>query len=98
MGQNPLAFVAQKFSKALGPGLVDQQQALWQTERHGRQYAATYGSPVNGSTPALAGTNFRGSNQVGATLSAALATTYVGLCLSNPAGSGVNLAVKRALQ
>lgn len=34
-------------------------------------------------------------NQAGATLSAALATTYTGLCLSNPAGSVKNLVLIR---
>ena len=43
----------------------------------------------------IAGNMFRGGNQSGATLSAALATTYVGLCLSNPAASGKNLIVTR---
>lgn len=42
---------------------------------------------------AYAQTLFRGANPSGVTLSAALATTYVGLCLSNPAASGVNLAL-----
>lgn len=35
------------------------------------------------------------ANQTGATLSAALAPTYTGLCLSNPAGSGKNLIIAR---
>jgi hypothetical protein len=33
------------------------------------------------------------ANQVGATTSVGLATTYTGLCLSNPAGSGKNLVL-----
>lgn len=36
------------------------------------------------------------ANQAGATLSAALAATYTGLCLSNPAGSGKNLSLLSA--
>jgi hypothetical protein len=36
------------------------------------------------------------ANQTGVTTSAALATTYVGICLSNPAGSKVNLSLLRA--
>lgn len=38
---------------------------------------------------------FSGGNVGGATLSAALATTYVGCCLSNPAASTVNLLLRR---
>jgi hypothetical protein len=41
------------------------------------------------------GATFSGANQTGATLSAALATTYTGLVLSNPAANTVNLAVGR---
>ena len=36
-----------------------------------------------------------GANPSGVTTSAGLATTYVGLCLSNPAASGKNLSVQR---
>lgn len=45
---------------------------------------------------AKAATIFLGANQAGATTSVALATTYTGLCLSNPAGSGKNLSLIRA--
>jgi hypothetical protein len=38
---------------------------------------------------------FLAANPSGVTTSAGLATTYVGICLSNPAGSGVNLIVRR---
>jgi hypothetical protein len=38
---------------------------------------------------------FIGANPSGVTTSAGLATTYVGICLSNPAGSGVNLILRR---
>lgn len=100
MPQSPLAFIAQRFNNAIGPGKVDQQQALWETQRHSRHYAATYGLPVGAGSPpaaaATAGALFRGSNSSGATLSAGLATTYTGLCLSNPATSTKNLVVKRA--
>lgn len=41
------------------------------------------------------GNLFTAANQTGATTSAALATTYTGLCLSNPAGTGKNLALRR---
>lgn len=45
-------------------------------------------------------TNYRrslmnGANQAGATTTVGLATTYTGLCLSNPVGSGVNLVLTK---
>lgn len=46
-------------------------------------------------TPAYQGSMFWAANQAGATLSNALATTYVGLCLSNPAASTKNLSVRK---
>ena len=97
MGQSPLGFFAQKFGNALGGGRVDSQQALWNTARHGKYYASVYGTPAIASPAAAAkaGAVFRSSNQATDALTAALATTYTGICLSNPAGSGVNLAVKR---
>lgn len=42
---------------------------------------------------ALDGTLFWGANQAAATWSVALATTYTGLCLSNPAGSSKTLVL-----
>lgn len=53
---------------------------------------------INSATPgnsvaSKAGAIGYAANQTGATLSAGLATTYVGLCLSNPAASPVNLVV-----
>lgn len=51
---------------------------------HGSKYLNTQGAAT-----------FAGANQAGATLSAALATTYTGLVLSNPAASGKNLSVNR---
>lgn len=101
MGQSPLAFVAQAFTGAFSPGRVDQQSALWSSNRHGKYYASVYGTPaiLNASgtvkTPAKAGATFRGANQTSATFSVGLATTYTGLCLSNPAASTVNLSVKK---
>lgn len=100
MGQNALAFVAKAFSGKLLPGQVDQQSALWEAARHGKYYAGAYGKPAgwNGvaTNVATAGSTFRGANQTGATLSAGLAATYTGLCLSNPAGSLLNLVVHKA--
>jgi len=84
MPQSPLAFVT-NYINSLGasaqrPGRVDAQSALFVADRHSEGYESTY----------LGKSGFI-SNPTAVTLSAALATTYVGLCLSNPAGSGVNL-------
>lgn len=38
---------------------------------------------------------FHGANSGGVTTSVGLATTYVGLCLSNPPGSGMNLVLDK---
>lgn len=91
------AAIARKFSGALGPARLDQQASLWTSQRHGKYYAGTYGTSAIASpaTAAVAGATFRCANQTAATLSAALAATYTGLCISNPAGSTVNLAIKR---
>lgn len=43
---------------------------------------------------ALNGTLFQAANQSGVTTSAGLATTYVGLCLSNPAGNTNRLILR----
>lgn len=86
MSQNPIA--TQSFVKTpagtIGVNRGDAQGSSYTAQRHGERYAAAY-----------AGTLGFAANQAGATLSVGLATTYVGLCLSNPAGSGVNLAVQR---
>lgn len=85
MAQNPLAaFVAKNPGNALVPLLSDTQGALLDSARHGAYYEAS-----------KAGTLFIGANQTGVTTSAGLATTFVGLCLSNPAGSGKNLVLSR---
>jgi hypothetical protein len=97
MGQAPLGFFAQKFSGAFGGGRVGQQSDLLQSSRHGKYYAGVYGTPANGSVAAKAGSVFRASNQSTAALTAALATTYTGICLSNPIASTVNLSVKRII-
>lgn len=84
MPQNPLqASIGNKGTTAIQGG-YDQQGAFSQSSRHGKYYASAYSRRT-----------FQGGNQAGATLSAALATTYVGLCLSNPAASTVNLVLKR---
>jgi hypothetical protein len=85
----------------LGFAQLGQQADIWESTRHGKYYNSTYGvsaltSPV---TAAKAGTNFRGSNSSSDALSAALATTYTGLCLSNPATAAgvapINLIVHK---
>lgn len=84
MPQGPLkASVAQKSGKGV----------QFQLDPQGNQPVA----PGHGEyyVPSLAKQMFSGGNQSGATLSAALATTYTGLCLSNPAGTTKNLIVKR---
>lgn len=86
MSQNPIAVALfGKRGTAVAPAGVDAQGALSNTDRHGQLYSAAY-----------AGTLWNGANQAGATTSVGLATTYVGLCLSNPAASGVNLSVTKA--
>ena len=98
MPQSPLAaFFARKFSGAFGPGQLDQQSAIWATNRHGKYYAGVYGTPLGatGTTAAKAGATFRGANPSAVSLSVALATTYTGLCLSNPAANTVNLSIKK---
>lgn len=86
LGQSPLAFIAKIVGgTAITPGVVGKQGELWDGQRHAPGYAAAY-SGVVGMV----------SSSAGRTLSAALATTYTGLCLSNPAGSGKNLVLLRA--
>ena len=97
MGQSALGFIARTFQGATGPGQVDPQRALWDTSRHGNYYASVYGTPaiVSPATPAKAGSVFRAVSPSAVAITAALATTYTGLCLSNPAGSGLNLILRR---
>jgi hypothetical protein len=101
MGQNLATSIAQRLSNAFGYGSLGQQSDLSTSQRHGKRYWSVYGLPAGyGGKPAntaLAGANFRGANLASApaTLSAGLATTYVGLCLSNPAASTVNLVLKQ---
>lgn len=53
-------------------------------ELHGRYYEQAYRKNM-----------FWAANQAAQAISVALATTYTGLCLSNPAGSGVNLVLNK---
>lgn len=85
MPQNPIAFLTRNAKTgSIASGAVGQQSELFVGQRHGAHYEAAY-----------AGRTFMGMNPTGSpvTTSAALATTYVGLCLSNPAASGKSLVV-----
>jgi hypothetical protein len=83
MSQGPLPFYsAQNPLKVPAPQHLDAQGAQYVVERHGSSFGATYNGNI-----------YWGANQAGVTTSAGLATTYVGICLSNPAGSGKNLAI-----
>lgn len=85
MSQGPLAAYGAKNPQGFAaPTNVDAQGAQLGAQAHGKYYEAAY-----------AGRLFVGANVTGATLSAALAATYTGLCLNNPAGSGKNLSVQR---
>lgn len=79
------ATIGKNPSNAQATGQFDAQSAYWVTQRHSQGYAASY-----------AGAMGIVANPSGVTTSAALATTYVGLCLSNPAGSGKNLSLVSA--
>jgi len=54
------------------------------SELHGRDYEATYRR-----------TMYSASNAAGVTTTVGLATTYTGLCLTNPIGSGWNLILRK---
>jgi hypothetical protein len=84
-GQTPLGKIyASLASGGLLPVLQGVQQSLLTSQRHGPLYESAY-----------AAAQFLGANQALDTTSAALAAAYTGLCLSNPAGSGVNLILER---
>jgi hypothetical protein len=72
---------ADGFGKPTGVGA---QKDLFQSAVHGTKYNQAFSSAL-----------FNGANPSAVTLSAGLATTYVGLCLSNPAGSGFDLALRK---
>lgn len=62
------------------------QSDLMVSEYHGRYYSANYNNA--GVSPI-----FSLANQAAVTTTAGLATTFTGLALANPAGSGVNLEI-----
>jgi len=65
-------------------GRLDAGGNLQAVQAHGGKYNASFNNRL-----------FFAANQAGVTTSAGLATTYAGLCLSNPAGSTVNLVPRR---
>lgn len=86
MGQGPIGSLLNALVGTLAtPMKADVAGAMWVAQRRGRSYAAV----ANGNVGVAA-------NQAGVVTSAALATTYTGLCLSNPAGSGKNLSILNA--
>lgn len=64
--------------------IVDAQGAQTVAQRHGKYFEGAY-----------AGSTGWAANPTAVTTSAGLATTYVGICLSNPANSGMKLVVQR---
>lgn len=83
MGQNPW-FSYKNLANALLPAQIGKQSEVWMSARHGKYYAPSY---------ADAGAFI--ANQSGVTLVALSATTYTGLAIQNPTGSGVNLAIQK---
>lgn len=79
----PQAYVPPVTGGKLGGNTGDAQGSLIVSQYHGTKYRAAY-----------LGNLFSAANQASVTTSAALATTYVGLCISNPAASGKVLAVR----
>lgn len=82
MPQNQTGFSASQ-GGATQPGRLDKANSLLISQNHGLRYNAAY-----------TGVLFTGTNTAAATTSVGLATTYTGLCLSNPAGSGKNLELR----
>lgn len=86
MPQGPFNTLVAKIlgSTAYSALSLGKQSDLLKSDLHGGKYTQAYQSNL-----------FWGANQVGATLSSGLATTYVGLCLSNPAASTKNLVIRK---
>lgn len=85
MPQNPNGVAYAKGpAGSFAPLLAGVQNDLLISQFHGEKYHQAY-----------TGKLFLGANSAGVTTSAGLATTYLGICLSNPAASGVNLILRR---
>lgn len=83
--QSPFQTTIAKLASGAWTGLfAGAQKDLAVSAMHGSKYNQS----VNGNL-------FAGANQAGVTTSVALATTYLGCCLSNPAGSFKNLVLRR---
>ena len=80
MGVNPLRLASGARRGQAGGALADG----WVSQLHGEKF----NQAVNGRL-------FFGANQTPVTTTVGLATTYVGLCLSNPIASTVNLVLRR---
>jgi hypothetical protein len=84
MPQNPIPISTNITpGKVFGPQQMDTQKAAWNADRHGTYYEGSY----------LGLTAFA-ANPVGKVTTVGLATTYTGLCVSNPAASTVNLVMQ----
>lgn len=83
MPQRNLWFPSVSPGGAAAPSHLGYQGDLFVSQLHGGKYAASYNNEL-----------FTGTNTAATVTSAALATTYTGLCLSNPAASGKNLALR----
>lgn len=79
-----IASTARTAANAPGYDQLGKQNDALSSQFHAERYTACYQGDAGIA-----------ANQVGATTSAGLATTYTGLCLSNPAGSGQNLSILR---
>lgn len=84
MGQNNLGVVYGKGPSGFTAIAAGKQADMLVSSFHGTKYHQAY-------TGAL----FIAANSAAVTTSAGLATTYVGICLSNPAASGKNLILRR---
>ena len=83
MPQNNVWLNYKNPSNALVPAQVDKQSNVQIVAGHGNKYNPSYNK------------NLFFAGATGITTSAGLATTYLGICLSNPAASTKNLAVRR---
>ena len=84
MPQNPLGVAYAKNPAGLAPFIAGKQYDVLFSSLHGTKYHQ-----------ADTGNLFVGANPSGVTTSAGLATTCVGLILSNPAANTMNLALRR---
>lgn len=83
MPQGPSNTLVAKLGQFFAPMSLGKQNDLLDSKLHGDKYTQAY----NGNL-------FYAANSAAVQLSTALATTYVGICLSNPAASTKNLAVR----